>query len=104
MDFGYDAKTLDLRKRLLAFMDERVFPAEAVFSEQVEAAVQRGHPWGRVPVTEELQAAGPAAGRVRPLVRRWGGAGDARGAPSSAGAARPEKPGGTPGCRKPRGG
>src|ERR1039457_4942802 len=56
MDFGYDAKTLDLRKRLLAFMDERVFPAEAVFSEQVEAAVQRGHPWGRVPVTEELKA------------------------------------------------
>ena len=56
MDFGYDAKTLDLRKRLLAFMDERVYPAEAVFSEQVEAAVQRGHPWGRVPVTEELKA------------------------------------------------
>src|SRR5450755_4787306 len=56
MDFGYDAKTLDLRKRLLAFMDERVFTAEAVFSEQVEAAVQRGHPWGRVPVTEELKA------------------------------------------------
>ena len=39
MDFGYDARTLDLRKRLLAFMDERVYPAEAVFTEQVEAAV-----------------------------------------------------------------
>jgi acyl-CoA dehydrogenase len=56
MDFGYDARTLDLRKRLLAFMDERVYPAEAVFTEQVEAAVQRGHPWDRVPVTEELKA------------------------------------------------
>jgi acyl-CoA dehydrogenase len=56
MDFGYDAKTLDLRKRLLAFMDERVFPAEAVLAEQVEAAVQRGHPWERTPVTEELKA------------------------------------------------
>jgi acyl-CoA dehydrogenase len=56
MDFGYDARTLDLRKRLLAFMDERVYPAEAVFEEQVAAAVQRGHPWERVPVTEELKA------------------------------------------------
>jgi acyl-CoA dehydrogenase len=56
MDFGYDAKTLDVRKRLLAFMDERVFPAEAVFSQQVEAAIQAGHPWDRVPVTAELKA------------------------------------------------
>ncbi len=56
MDFGYDAKTLDLRKRLLAFMDEQVYPAEAVFAEQVEAAVQRGHPWERAPVTGDLKA------------------------------------------------
>jgi acyl-CoA dehydrogenase len=56
MDFGYDARTLDLRKRLLAFMDERVYPAEAVFAEQVEAAVQKGYPWERVPVTGELKA------------------------------------------------
>jgi acyl-CoA dehydrogenase len=56
MDFGYDARTLDLRKRLLAFMDERVYPAEAVFEEQVEAAVRRGHQWERAPVTEELKA------------------------------------------------
>jgi acyl-CoA dehydrogenase len=52
MDFGYDARTLDLRKRLLAFMDERVYPAEPVFEEQVAA----GHPWERPPVTEELKA------------------------------------------------
>jgi acyl-CoA dehydrogenase len=56
MDFGYDARTLDLRERLLAFMDERVYPAEPVFEEQVAAAVQRGHPWERPPVTEELKA------------------------------------------------
>src|SRR5208282_4055803 len=56
MDFGYDARTLDLRKRLLAFMDERVYPAEAVFTEQVATAVSSGHPWERVPVTEELKA------------------------------------------------
>jgi len=56
MDFGYDARTLDLRKRLLAFMDERIYPAEAVFEEQVEAAVRSGHQWERAPVTEELKA------------------------------------------------
>jgi acyl-CoA dehydrogenase len=56
MDFGYDARTLDLRKRLLAFMDERVYPAETVFEEQAEAAVRSGHQWERAPVTEELKA------------------------------------------------
>ena len=28
MEFGFDAKTEDYRKRLLSFMDEHVFPAE----------------------------------------------------------------------------
>ena len=31
MDFEYDARTEDYRKRLLAFMDEFVYPAEATF-------------------------------------------------------------------------
>ena len=56
MDFGYDAKTLDLRKQLLTFMEERVYPAEAVFAEQVEAAATRGQGWERVPVTADLKA------------------------------------------------
>jgi acyl-CoA dehydrogenase len=55
MDFGYDARTLDLRKQLLTFMEERVYPAEAVFAEQVEAAAP-GRPWERVPVTADLKA------------------------------------------------
>ncbi len=56
MDFGYDARTIDLRKQVLTFMEERVYPAEAVFAEQVEAAVASGRPWERVPVTEDLKA------------------------------------------------
>jgi acyl-CoA dehydrogenase len=56
MDFGYDAKTLDLRKQLLTFMEERVYPAEAVFAEQVEAAAAQGQGWERVPVTTDLKA------------------------------------------------
>jgi acyl-CoA dehydrogenase len=56
MDFGYDARTLDLRKQLLTFMEERVYPAEAVFAEQVEAAAARGQVWERMPVTSDLKA------------------------------------------------
>jgi acyl-CoA dehydrogenase len=56
MDFGYDARTLDLRKQLLTFMEERVYPAEAVYAEQVGADVARGRPWERVPVTADLKA------------------------------------------------
>ena len=56
MDFGFDARTLDLRKQLLTFMDERVYPAEAVYTEQVEAAEAQGQLWERVPVTADLKA------------------------------------------------
>jgi acyl-CoA dehydrogenase len=56
MDFGYDARTLDLRKQLLTFMEERVHPAEAVYEEQVQAAAQRGQVWERAPVTADLKA------------------------------------------------
>jgi len=56
MDFGYDARTLDLRKQLLTFMEERVYPAEAVFADQVEAAAAKGQVWERMPVTADLKA------------------------------------------------
>ncbi|MFE3198164.1 acyl-CoA dehydrogenase family protein [Embleya sp. NPDC055664] len=54
MDFGYDARTEELRERLLAFMTEHVYPAEAVFDEQV--AAPGADPWGRPPVLAELKA------------------------------------------------
>ena len=56
MDFAYDDRTQDLRERLLAFMDERVYPAEPVYEEQVEEAEGAGRMWERVPVTAELKA------------------------------------------------
>ena len=43
MDFAFDATTLELRERLLAFMDECVYPAEARFRDEVE---QRRRPAG----------------------------------------------------------
>ncbi|EID52458.1 acyl-CoA dehydrogenase family protein [Saccharomonospora xinjiangensis] len=52
MDFAYDAVTEDHRRRLLAFLDEHVYPAEAVLAEQVATA---GDPWDTLPVVEELK-------------------------------------------------
>lgn len=52
MDFAFDARTQELRDRLLAFMAEHVYPAEPVFAQQVAAA----GPWERPPVIEELKA------------------------------------------------
>ena len=47
MDFAFDATTLELRERLLAFMDECVYPAEERFREQVEHGRRPvGHPAG----------------------------------------------------------
>ncbi|GAB2681967.1 acyl-CoA dehydrogenase family protein [Thalassiella azotivora] len=52
MDFQLDARTTELRERLLAFMDEHVYPAEAVFEEQRAA----GDRWAEPPVVDELRA------------------------------------------------
>ncbi len=54
MDFAYDARTEELRGRLLAFMDEFVYPAESVFAEQRAAT---DDPWSPPPVVRDLRAA-----------------------------------------------
>jgi acyl-CoA dehydrogenase len=53
MDFAYDAKTEELRSKLLAFMDEHVYPAEAVLEQQLHDAAD---PWERQPILETLKA------------------------------------------------
>jgi acyl-CoA dehydrogenase len=59
MDFAFDQTTTDLRERVLAFMDEFVYPAEPTFREQVETAENR---WDTPPVIEELKAEARARG------------------------------------------
>ena len=44
MDFEYDEKTEQLRAKLLAFMDEFVYPAEKVFTAQLAELVAHRHP------------------------------------------------------------
>jgi acyl-CoA dehydrogenase len=53
MDFEFDAKTEELRSRLLDFMDAHIYPAEPVFEEQVGA---QENPWDRPPVIDTLKA------------------------------------------------
>jgi acyl-CoA dehydrogenase len=55
MDFGFDARTEELRAQLLGFMDECVYPAEPVFHEQL-AALDDRWAWTTVPVLAELRA------------------------------------------------
>ncbi|MGC5379728.1 acyl-CoA dehydrogenase family protein [Micromonospora sp. DT68] len=52
MDFSYDTRTEELRDELTRFLNEHVYPAEAVHAEQVAA----GDPWSRTPVLAELKA------------------------------------------------
>src|SRR6202023_508891 len=55
MEFGFDERTEELRAVLLEFMDAHVYPAEAVFSEQL-AALENRWAWSTVPVLAELRA------------------------------------------------
>lgn len=52
MDFAYDARTEELRRQLGAFMDEHVYPAEAVADEQ---RAELESPWQTPPVVEALK-------------------------------------------------
>jgi acyl-CoA dehydrogenase len=53
MEFEFSDRCKELRERLLAFMDEHVYPAEAVYEEQLRGAeTPHFHP----PVMEELKA------------------------------------------------
>lgn len=53
MDFAFDARTEELRGKLLAFMDEYVYPAETVAHEQ---RARLASPWDTPAVVEELKA------------------------------------------------
>src|ERR1700760_2365525 len=54
MDFAYDARTEELRSSLLDFMDAHVYPAEAVFHQQLAALGDRWA-WTSAPVLAELR-------------------------------------------------
>lgn len=55
MEFAFDARTERLRTELLDFMDSHVYPAEAVFAEQLAGMGDRWA-WDSAPVLTELRA------------------------------------------------
>ncbi|HIE21124.1 MAG TPA: acyl-CoA dehydrogenase, partial [Acidimicrobiia bacterium] len=52
MDFAYTPRVEELRRRLLDFMESHVYPAEAVYSEQMAAA---GDPHHHPQIIEDLK-------------------------------------------------
>jgi acyl-CoA dehydrogenase len=53
MDFALDARTEELRQRLLEFMDSHVYPAEPVLARQLAEAED---PWATPPIVADLKA------------------------------------------------
>ena len=58
MDFEFSPKVQELRKRLLAFMDEFIYPHETLFRAQVEA----GDRWAEPAIIAELKPRAQEAG------------------------------------------
>lgn len=58
MDFSYSPKVIDLRERLIAFMEAQVYPAEKIYREQLEQAPSR---WNIPPIMEALKVKAKAA-------------------------------------------
>ena len=62
MDFAYSPRAQELRERLMAFMDEHVYPAEERYMAEIQANTAAGRRWTPVAVIEELKPKARAAG------------------------------------------
>jgi acyl-CoA dehydrogenase len=62
MDFSYSPKTQALRERVMAFMDEHVFPNEHRYHQEQAANTAAGTRWKPLPLIEELKPKARAAG------------------------------------------
>ncbi|MCW8197635.1 acyl-CoA dehydrogenase [Verminephrobacter aporrectodeae subsp. tuberculatae] len=61
MDFDYSPKTRELRARLLQFMDEHIYPAEATYSAELAANTAAGKRWSALATIEHLKPKARAA-------------------------------------------
>ncbi|MEO8506669.1 MAG: acyl-CoA dehydrogenase family protein [Betaproteobacteria bacterium] len=61
MDFSHSDRVRDLKDRVARFMDEHVYPAEAVFATEVAANRANGNAWLPTTVMEALKAKARAA-------------------------------------------
>ena len=62
MDFAHSPKVQELQKRVTAFMEQHVYPSEAVFHAEVEVNRRKGNAWIPTRVVEDLKKKARAAG------------------------------------------
>jgi acyl-CoA dehydrogenase len=62
MDFGYSPRVVELQTRLLAFMNDHVYPAEQRWWDELEVNTRAGKRWTHLNVIEELKPKARAAG------------------------------------------
>ena len=62
MNFDYTDKVKDMRERLLAFMDEHIYPNEGRFFAEIAANRAKGNAWIPTTIIEELKPKARAAG------------------------------------------
>jgi acyl-CoA dehydrogenase family member 10 len=61
--FGFSKRFYELREKLLAFMNEHVYPNEYLYEQQHhQLTEQHGHPWVVPPIMETLKARAKSAG------------------------------------------
>jgi acyl-CoA dehydrogenase len=74
MDFGYDARTEQLRERLQGFMNDVVYPNESIFEQQL-AGLDNPWAWDSVPVLAEIRQEARRRGLWNLFLPGEGGAG-----------------------------
>ena len=62
MDFDYSPKTKELQAKLLAFMDDHIYPAEAAYTAELAANTAAGKRWSALNTIENLKPKAQAAG------------------------------------------
>ncbi|MEG0002203.1 MAG: acyl-CoA dehydrogenase family protein [Comamonas sp.] len=62
MDFEYSAKTKDLQARLLRFMEEYIYPAEATYAAELATNTAAGKRWSALQTVEKLKVQAREAG------------------------------------------
>ncbi len=61
MDFSHSEKVRDLQERITEFMDQHVYPAEALYHAELEENRRAGNPWQVTKVVEDLKKKAKAA-------------------------------------------
>jgi acyl-CoA dehydrogenase len=62
MDFSYSPRTQQLQQQLMRFMDEHVYPNEAVYAAEIDANTRANKRWTPLQVVEQLKSKARAQG------------------------------------------